>query len=137
MTPRGRCYFRVQLFPEAGYRPLHIQVARIPIVFSGKRAGELFLSFSLSNQRERAGLEIFDALNVCDHAGLIDDGAMSWNDGVEIEILLAIGRIEGKLQVYESLSQRVSSLERCQWWLKGGWAAVAMFVWLFRGSSGR
>jgi len=51
------------------------------------------------------------------------------------EVLLAIGRIEGKLQVYESLSQRVSSLERWQWWLKGGWAAVAaMFVWLFRGS---
>jgi len=54
------------------------------------------------------------------------------------EVLLAIGRIEGKLQVYESLSQRVSSLERWQSWLKGGWAAVvAMFAWLFRGSYGR
>ena len=51
------------------------------------------------------------------------------------EILLAIGRIEGRLQVYDSLSQRVSRLERWQSWLKGGWAAVAaMFAWLFRAS---
>jgi len=54
------------------------------------------------------------------------------------EVLLAIGRIEGKLQVYENLSQRVSSLERWQWWLKGGWAAVVtIYVWLFRGSYAR
>ena len=54
------------------------------------------------------------------------------------EVLLAIGRIEGKLQVYESLSQRVSSLERWQSWLKGGWAAVVtIYVWLFRGSYAR
>ena len=52
------------------------------------------------------------------------------------EILLAIGRIEGKLEVYASLSQRVSSLERWQSWLKGGWVALAtMFAWLFHGSS--
>ena len=52
------------------------------------------------------------------------------------EILIAIGRIEGKLEAYASLSQRVSSLERWQAWLKGGWAALAaMFAWLFRSSS--
>ena len=52
------------------------------------------------------------------------------------EILIAIGRIEGKLEAYATLSQRVSSLERWQAWLKGGWAALAaMFAWLFRGSS--
>ena len=52
------------------------------------------------------------------------------------EILITIGRIEGKLEAFASLSQRVSSLERWQSWLKGGWAAiVAMFAWLFRGSS--
>src|ERR1051325_1960605 len=40
------------------------------------------------------------------------------------EILIAIGRIEGKLEAYASLSQRVSTLERWQAWLKGGWAAL-------------
>jgi hypothetical protein len=54
------------------------------------------------------------------------------------DILLAIGRIEGKLEAYAALSQRVSNLERWQAWLKGGWAAfAAMFAWLFRGSSWR
>jgi hypothetical protein len=54
------------------------------------------------------------------------------------DILLAIGRIEGKLEAYATLSQRVSNLERWQAWLKGGWAALAaMFAWLFRGSSWR
>lgn len=52
------------------------------------------------------------------------------------EILIAIGRIEGKLEAFASLSQRVSSLERWQSWLKGGWAALAaMYAWLFRGHS--
>jgi hypothetical protein len=51
------------------------------------------------------------------------------------EILVAIGRIEGKLEAYASLTHRVSNLERWQAWLKGGWAALAaMFAWLFRGS---
>ena len=54
------------------------------------------------------------------------------------EILIAIGRIEGKLEDYASLSQRVSSLERWQAWLKGGWAVpAAVFAWLFRGASWR
>ena len=35
------------------------------------------------------------------------------------EILIAIGRIEGKLEAFASLSQRVSTLERWQAWLKG------------------
>ena len=47
------------------------------------------------------------------------------------EILIAIGRIEGKLEAFASLSQRVSTLERWQAWLKGGWAAMAAM--LFRG----
>ena len=54
------------------------------------------------------------------------------------EILIAIGRIEGKLEAYATLSLRVSSLERWQAWLKGGWAAMAaMFAWLFRVSLSR
>jgi hypothetical protein len=54
------------------------------------------------------------------------------------EILIAIGRIEGKLEAFASLSQRVSTLERWQAWLKGGWAAMAgMCAWLFRGSPWR
>src|SRR5437588_8656592 len=40
------------------------------------------------------------------------------------EILIAIGRIEGKLEAFATLSQRVSTLERWQWWLKGGWFAT-------------
>jgi hypothetical protein len=51
------------------------------------------------------------------------------------EILIAIGRIEGKLEAFTTLSQRVSTLERWQAWLKGGWAGMAaMCAWLFRGS---
>jgi len=54
------------------------------------------------------------------------------------EILLAIGRIEGKLEVIASLSQRVSNLERWQPWLKIGWAtAAAICAWLFRESMER
>jgi hypothetical protein len=34
------------------------------------------------------------------------------------DILLAIGRIEGKLEAYATLSQRVSNLERWQAWLR-------------------
>jgi len=50
------------------------------------------------------------------------------------EILIAIGRIEGKLEAFATLSQRVSTLERWQAWLKGGWFAMAtMYAWLFRG----
>ena len=50
------------------------------------------------------------------------------------EILIAIGRIEGKLEAFASLSQRVSTLERWQAWLKGGLGAMAtMYVWLFHG----
>ena len=47
------------------------------------------------------------------------------------EILIAIGRIEGKLEAFATLSQWVSTLERWQAWLKGGWAP--MCAWLFRG----
>ena len=38
------------------------------------------------------------------------------------EILRAVGRIEGQLEEIRSLSERVSSLEIWQAWLKGGWA---------------
>jgi len=38
------------------------------------------------------------------------------------EILRAVGRIEGRLDEYHKLNDRVSSLERWQSWLKGGWA---------------
>ena len=50
------------------------------------------------------------------------------------EILIAIGRIEGKLEACTTLSQRVSTLERWQWFLKGAWFAMAtMCAWLFHG----
>ena len=48
------------------------------------------------------------------------------------EILIAIGRIEGKLEAFATLSQRVSTLERWQWFVKGGWFVMATVVaWLF------
>ena len=54
------------------------------------------------------------------------------------DILLAIGRIEGELVEIRKLSQRVSTLEIWQSWLKGGWAAVvAMYVYLCRATYAR
>jgi hypothetical protein len=54
------------------------------------------------------------------------------------DILRAIGRIEGELMEIRKLSQRVSTLELWQSWLKGGWAAVvAMYVYLCRVVSAR
>jgi hypothetical protein len=54
------------------------------------------------------------------------------------DILRAIGRIEGELVEIRKLSQRVSTLELWQSWLKGGWAAVvAMYVYLCRVVSAR
>ena len=54
------------------------------------------------------------------------------------EILITIGRIEGKLEAYTSRSQRVSSLKRWQAWLKNRWpASNAVLAWLFGGSTGR
>jgi hypothetical protein len=40
------------------------------------------------------------------------------------EILIGIGRIEGRIAGLERLSERVSALEQCQAWLKGGWAVL-------------
>ena len=54
------------------------------------------------------------------------------------DILRAIGRIEGELVEIRKLSQRVSTLELWQSWLKGGWAAVvAMYVYICRVMYGR
>lgn len=54
------------------------------------------------------------------------------------EILIMLGRIEGELVEIRRLNQRVSSLEICHSWLKGAWAAVVgLFVYFFRGISGR
>jgi len=49
------------------------------------------------------------------------------------EILRAVGRIEGRLDEYHKLNDRVSSLERWQSWLKGGWAVpVGAYAYFFR-----
>ena len=49
------------------------------------------------------------------------------------EILRALGRIEGELVSIRKLSERVTALEVCQSWLKGGWAAlVAAYLYLCR-----
>ena len=42
-----------------------------------------------------------------------------------MEILRAVGRIEGRLDGINKLSERVSRLEMWQSWLKGGWTAIA------------
>ncbi|HEY2382985.1 MAG TPA: hypothetical protein VGK48_17550 [Terriglobia bacterium] len=40
------------------------------------------------------------------------------------EILRALGYIEGELAGIRDLYQRVAALERWQFWLRGGWAAL-------------
>lgn len=42
-----------------------------------------------------------------------------------LEILRALGRIEGELVEIRKLSQRVSQLESWLAWLKGAWAVLA------------
>ena len=51
-----------------------------------------------------------------------------------VEIHRSLGRIEGRLEGIPSLSERVSTLEQWQSWLKGGWAVLAAgFAYVFRG----
>ena len=40
-------------------------------------------------------------------------------------IIRLLGRIEGELIEIRKLAERVSRLEQCQSWLKGGWAILA------------
>jgi len=43
-------------------------------------------------------------------------------------------RIEGEMTEIRRLPDRVSMLEQCQAWLKGGWAILAAgYAYLFRG----
>jgi len=54
------------------------------------------------------------------------------------EILRALGRIEGELVEIRRLSQRVSTLEQWQSWLKGAWAFLAAgYAFLLRGIYGK
>ena len=54
------------------------------------------------------------------------------------DILRAVGRIEGRLDVFEKLSERVTQLEAWQSWMKGAWAALAAgYAYLIRASFGR
>jgi len=54
------------------------------------------------------------------------------------EILRALGRIEGELVEIRKLSERVSKLETCQSWLKGGWAGLtAAYAYLFGQTLGK
>lgn len=46
------------------------------------------------------------------------------------EILRTLGRIEGELIEIRKLSDRVSSIELWQSWLKGGWAALTL-AWTY------
>jgi hypothetical protein len=41
------------------------------------------------------------------------------------EIHRAVGRMEGRMNEICKLSERVSKLEQCVSWLKGGWAVLA------------
>jgi hypothetical protein len=50
-----------------------------------------------------------------------------------LEILRTLGHIEGRLDSFGSLFERVSAIEQMQSWLKGAWAVlVAAFAYLFR-----
>jgi hypothetical protein len=46
------------------------------------------------------------------------------------EILRSLGRIEGRLLGIEKLSARVAKLETWLAWLKGGWAALAAYLYV-------
>ena len=47
------------------------------------------------------------------------------------QILVSVGRIEGRLERFEKLPERVSKLESWQNWLKGAWCAlVTAYVYL-------
>jgi hypothetical protein len=49
------------------------------------------------------------------------------------QILLIVGRIEGRLEAMQKLPERVSTLEMWQNWLKGAWAAlVGGYLYLCR-----
>jgi hypothetical protein len=49
------------------------------------------------------------------------------------EILRALGRIEGRMAGLNELPERVSHIEMCLSWLKGGLAAIAAgFAYLCR-----
>jgi len=54
------------------------------------------------------------------------------------EILRSLGRIEGRLDGFEKLFERVGKLEIWQAWLKGAWAAlVGGWLYLFRQAAGK
>lgn len=46
----------------------------------------------------------------------------------ENELMLALGRIEGRLEQLSDLPKRVSALERWQSYLKGAWAFAALLL---------
>ena len=51
-----------------------------------------------------------------------------------VEIHRSLGRIEGRMDASQNISERVSALERWQSWLKGGWAVLAAaFAYMFKG----
>ena len=54
------------------------------------------------------------------------------------DILVSLGRIEGRLVHIEKLSERVTQLEMWQSWLKGGCAALlGGFAYIFRQVTGK
>jgi hypothetical protein len=49
------------------------------------------------------------------------------------ELLLIVGRIEGRLEAFAKVPERLSKLEMWQAWLKGAWAVlVGGFLYLCR-----
>jgi hypothetical protein len=54
------------------------------------------------------------------------------------DIQRTLGRIEGRLDELCKLAERVRQLEAWQWWLKGGWAALAAgYAYLFTTGFGK
>ncbi len=54
------------------------------------------------------------------------------------EVLISLGRIEGRLIEIGSLSQRVSKIEVSLSWLKGAWASLlAAFAWVWKAAYAR
>ena len=50
-----------------------------------------------------------------------------------IDIHTKVGRIDGEMNHFRKFNDRLSVVEQCQAWLKGGWAILAAgYAYLFR-----
>jgi hypothetical protein len=55
-----------------------------------------------------------------------------------LQISRTVSRIEGRFDAMQNLPERISKLEQCQSWLKGGWVfLLAIFGYALRAIYGK